>query len=177
MDKQSIKSIKLALVILLVTLTAAGSRAQSIGPAIFNATGNTFAKDDMIYEWSIGELALVETMINASGTITNGLLQPVIPTQIFTDGFVVFPTNILTPNGDGKNDTWVIKDLDRFPDNEVTLFDRAGRIVFTAKNYQNNWSGNLAGSPLAEDTYYYMIRLKKDGQNSLVKGFISIINN
>ena len=177
MDKQFIKSKKLVLVILLLIVTAVGSRAQSIGPAIVNASGNTFAQGDMIYEWSIGELALVETMINASGSITNGLLQPVIPTQIITDGFLVFPTNILTPNGDGKNDTWFIKDLERFPDNEVRVFDRAGRLVFNAKNYQNNWAGNLAGAPLAEDTYYYMIRLNKDGQNSVVKGFISIINN
>lgn len=177
MDKQFIKSKKHLLFILLIIFTAAGSRAQSIGPAIVNASGNTFAQDDMIYEWSIGELALVETMINGSGSITNGLLQPVLPTQIITDGFLLFPNNILTANGDGKNDTWVIKDLERFPDNEVTVFDRAGRVVFTAKNYQNDWTGNLTGLPLAEDTYYYIIKLKKGGQDGLIKGFISIINN
>ena len=177
MNKQFIKSKKLAFLLLLMLLTAAGSRAQSIGPAIFNATGNTFAQDDMIYEWSIGELALVETMINASGSITNGLLQPVLPTQIITDGFLLSPNNILTANGDGKNDAWVIKDLDRFPDNEVRVFDRAGRLVFNAKNYQNDWTGNLSGFPLSEDTYYYIITLRKDGKEEVVKGFISIIND
>ena len=175
-NKRFIKSQKLMFLLLLMLLTAAGSRAQSIGPAIFNATGNSFAQDDMIYEWSIGELALVETMINAKGSITNGLLQPVLPTQIITNGFLLFPNNILTANGDGKNDAWFIKDLDRFPDNEVRVFDRAGRLVFTAKNYQNDWTGNLSGFPLNEDTYYYVITLKKDGKDGVVKGFISIIN-
>jgi len=40
MSKAFIKSKKLILVILLILISAAGSRAQSIGPAIFNATGN-----------------------------------------------------------------------------------------------------------------------------------------
>ena len=175
MNKHLIKLKKLALVILLMIVTAAGSRAQSVGPAIINATGNTFAHEGMIYEWSIGELALVETMINTSGSITNGLLQPVIPTQIITDGFLVVPNNILTDNGDKKNDVWFIKDLDRFPDNEVKVFDRAGRVVFNAKNYQNDWAGTHSGIRLPEDTYYYIITLKKDGKNGLVKGFITIL--
>ena len=177
MYKQLLKSKRLIVVFLLIIVTAAGSRAQSIGPAIVNAAGNTYAQGDMIYEWSLGELALVETMINASGSITNGLLQPVLPTQIITEGFPLFPNNILTHNGDGRNDVWFIKDLDRFPINEVMVFDRAGKVVFNSKNYQNDWTGTVAGAPLVEDTYFYIITLEKDGMKGIVRGFISIIND
>lgn len=121
-------------------------------------------------------MALVETMINSKVTVTNGLLQPVVNSQVITAGFVVNASNVLTPNGDGKNDTWVVKDLDRYPDNEVTVFDRAGRIVFQTKNYQNDWAGKLGGTVLSEDTYYYIIRIKKDGQVGNIKGFITILN-
>ena len=177
MNKQFIKSGKHIFFILLGVFIATVSQAQSIYSAIVNTSGNTFAKDGIFYEWSIGEVVIIETMINGSVSITNGLLQPVIPYQIITDGFLLTPNNILTANGDGKNDVWVIKDIEKYPDNEVTVFDRAGRVVFTAKNYQNDWRGYLSGFPLSEDTYYYIIKLKKGTQNGLLKGFITIINN
>ena len=160
----------------LILFAANSSRAQSIGAAIVNSTGSTNTQNDIIFEWSVGEMALVETMTAGKGSITNGLLQPVPSAQIITNGFTILPNNILTANADGKNDTWVIKYLERYPDNEVTVIDRAGRVVFKAKNYQNNWTGDLSGSPLAEDTYYYIIKLKKDGQDGLIKGFITILN-
>lgn len=160
----------------LIAFFVQNSRAQDIGPATVNAAGNTYTQNDIIYEWSIGEIALVETMISSKGSITNGLLQPVLSGQITTERLFIVPANILTANGDGKNDTWVIKDLDKYPDNEVTVFDRAGRIVFIAKNYQNDWTGTLSGHPLAEDAYYYIIKIKKAGKEDLTKGFITILN-
>ncbi len=39
--------------------------------------------------------------------------------------------NILSPNGDGINDIWVVKNIAFYPDNVVTVYDRAGKIVFT----------------------------------------------
>lgn len=164
-----------SLFILSILFIAGSSVAQTSIPGTINSAGNTHTENDMIFEWSIGELALVETMINNKGIITNGLLQPVLPIHMITEAFIVSPTNILTFNGDGINDVWVIKDLDKYSENEVTIFDRAGRVVFTTKNYQNTWNGTLADIPLAEDTYYYVITLKKDGQKGVVKGFITIV--
>jgi gliding motility-associated-like protein len=162
---------------LFMLFVAGKSHAQSTGQAVINATGNTYTQNTgIIFEWSVGELALVETMVNSHAIITNGVLQPVLPSQFITEGFSVLATNILSPNGDGKNDTWVIKDIERYPDNEVTVFDRSGRVVFQTKNYQNNWTGNFSGIPLAENTYYYTIKLKKGGKTGLIRGFITILN-
>lgn len=164
------------LFILLIICTGESSLAQNIGPAIVNTMGNTYTQAGITHEWSVGELALVETMINSEGSITNGLLQPILLSIVIASVPPILPTNILTANGDGKNDYWIIKDIEKYPDNEVTVFDRAGRIIFRAKNYQNNWTGNLSGLPLTEDTYYYIIKFKKDGKYELVKGFITILN-
>ncbi|HEY0246213.1 MAG TPA: gliding motility-associated C-terminal domain-containing protein, partial [Mucilaginibacter sp.] len=84
-------------------------------------------------------------------------------------------TNILSPNGDGKNDTWVIKELALYPNNTVTVYDRAGRIVYNKVNYTNDWGGTFQGSPLAEDTYYYVVNLGPD--RAQIRGFITIIRN
>ncbi|HVW15736.1 MAG TPA: MBG domain-containing protein, partial [Mucilaginibacter sp.] len=82
-------------------------------------------------------------------------------------------TNILTPNGDGKNDTWVVKDIDLYPNNTVSVYDRAGRLVYSKHGYQNDWDGTLKGSPLTQGTYYYTIDLGVAA--GVIKGFITII--
>ena len=84
-------------------------------------------------------------------------------------------TNILTPNGDGKNDYWVVKDIELYPNNTVTVFDRAGRIVYTKHNYGNTWDGTFNGSPLNEDTYYYLVDLGIGLPK--IKGYVTIVRN
>jgi gliding motility-associated-like protein len=161
---------------LFALFVAGKSQAQSTGQAAINTTGNTYTQNTgVIFEWSVGEMALVETMVTSRAIITNGVLQPVLPSQFITEGFSVLATNILSPNGDGENDNWVIKDIERYPDNEVTIFDRSGRLLFQTKNYQNNWTGSFSGVPLAEGTYFYTIKLKKAGKTGLIKGFITIL--
>jgi len=83
--------------------------------------------------------------------------------------------NVITPNGDGKNDYWVIKDINLYPQNNVTVFDKAGRIVYSKKGYNNEWDGTLNGSPLAQGTYYYVVDLGPNQKK--FKGFISILRN
>jgi gliding motility-associated-like protein len=84
-------------------------------------------------------------------------------------------TNIMSPNGDGVNDKWVIENLDLFPNNEVKVFDRAGRVIYSRKKYDNSWDATLRGLPLSEGTYYYIIDYYGDGK-SVKKGFITILN-
>lgn len=82
-------------------------------------------------------------------------------------------TNILTPNGDGINDRWQIKNIGRYPLNNVKIFDRNGKLIYTKSGYNNEWDGMLNGKILAQDTYYYMVDL---GDGSKVqKGFITIL--
>ncbi|WP_167343853.1 cadherin-like beta sandwich domain-containing protein [Flavobacterium aquidurense] len=87
----------------------------------------------------------------------------------------IIPTNIITPNGDGKNDFWIISGIDSYPNNSVKVFDRAARIVYSKNSYNNDWDGSYNGAPLTQDTYYYLIDLG-NGQ-SKIKGFITIIRD
>jgi gliding motility-associated-like protein len=83
--------------------------------------------------------------------------------------------NVMTPNGDGKNDYWVIKDIQLYPQNTVNIFDQGGRLVYSKHAYTNDWDGTYNGSPLAEGTYYYTVDL---GPNlAKFKGYISIVRN
>ena len=71
--------------------------------------------------------------------------------------------SFFSPNSDGVNDTWQVKEIDRYPDNQVWIFTRSGYEVFNTLNYRNNWSGTKDGTPLPEGSYYYRIDLDGNG--------------
>ncbi|MFM7021413.1 MAG: gliding motility-associated C-terminal domain-containing protein [Flavobacteriales bacterium] len=71
---------------------------------------------------------------------------------------IVFPDGI-TPNGDGKNDTWVIDLIEQFPQCKVEIFNRWGQQVFQSVGYTKNWDGLFNNIPLPVGTYYYIIDL------------------
>jgi gliding motility-associated-like protein len=78
----------------------------------------------------------------------------------------VLPSEAFTPNGDGINDTWNIVDIEKFPNTSVRVFNRWGHLVFSAKNYLNDWAGNYSdfNSILPESSsYYYQIDYGTDG--------------
>ncbi|MDO3624657.1 cadherin-like beta sandwich domain-containing protein [Mucilaginibacter sp. BT774] len=83
--------------------------------------------------------------------------------------------NILTPNGDGKNDYWVIKDIELYPQNNVIVFDKRGKVVYSKRHYDNEWDGTLNGHPLAEGTYYFVVDLGPNLRK--FKGSINILRN
>lgn len=74
-----------------------------------------------------------------------------------------FIPNAITPNGDGYNDTWYIRDLERYPDNEVRIINRWGDQVFFQQPYANNWEGTWKNELLPGATYYYIIKIKHQG--------------
>ncbi|MCV9928594.1 cadherin-like beta sandwich domain-containing protein [Flavobacterium sp. LS1R49] len=99
----------------------------------------------------------------------------VVVNRAYVTPGAVIANNILTPNGDGKNDYWEVKNIDLYPNNSVRVYDRAGRIVYSKNGYNNEWDGSYNGSPLTENTYYYLIDLGTGLPN--IKGFITILRD
>lgn len=81
-------------------------------------------------------------------------------------------SNFLSPNNDGINDFWVIKNLDLYTQNEVSVFDSNGNVIFTKRNYTNDWNGASVASRLATGVYYYKVVV--DGE--VFTGSISVVN-
>jgi gliding motility-associated-like protein len=82
------------------------------------------------------------------------------------DTITVNVSEAITPNGDGINDTWMIYNIESYPNSIVRVFNLWGTQVFYAQNYQNNWDGSFknASSTLPESTsYYYEIDLNGNG--------------
>ncbi len=85
----------------------------------------------------------------------------------------VRPYTILTPNNDGKNDTWKIDNIAAYPDNEVLVYNKQGQLIYSQINYQQDWRGNFNGQILNTGTYYYQIKLGSG--KATIKGSLSII--
>jgi gliding motility-associated-like protein len=85
--------------------------------------------------------------------------------------------NVITPNGDGVNDGWVIDGIEEFPDNTIQLFNRWGDKVNAFERYNNTtqiWKGdNFKHEPLPDGTYYYIVTIKDGGTRTgwvLIRG-------
>lgn len=87
----------------------------------------------------------------------------------------LIPNNVITPNGNGKNDVWIIQNIDYYPNNKVQVFDRAGRIVFSTSNYKNDWDATYNGIPLAQAAYFYVIDMGKG--YGLIRGTVNVIRD
>ncbi|NRB82702.1 MAG: gliding motility-associated C-terminal domain-containing protein [Winogradskyella sp.] len=71
--------------------------------------------------------------------------------------------DVLTPNGDGINDTWIIINAERFPSANIKVYNRWGKEVFSTKGYNNDWNGSYNGDTLPTGSYYYSIDQNGDG--------------
>ena len=67
--------------------------------------------------------------------------------------------NSFSPNGDGVNDLWKVRGLEKFPGSSVKVFTRAGQLVFESKQPYVYFDGKYRGQPLPVGTYYYIINL------------------
>lgn len=109
------------------------------------------------------------TVTTAEGCVS----EQQITVEVNHDFKLLQATNILSPNGDGVNDRFIIRNIDLYPNNTVRIFDRLGRILYSKSNYLDEWDGTYQGSTLPEDTYYYIVDF---GQNKIrMKGFISLL--
>ena len=77
--------------------------------------------------------------------------------------------NVLSPNNDGLNDVFTIKNIEHHPNSIVTILDRWGRKVYENKNYNNEWKAEGT----SDGTYFYVIEVTND---KTYNGFISIFH-
>ena len=150
-----------------VTITAnPGTQIARYSTAQLTASGApNYAWDDSagvispLNGASITVKPTVNTTYRVTGSNAEGCTADTTITVQLSAGVLAEAVNILTPNGDGKNDRWIVWNINRYPENTVSVFDRSGRLVFRQRNYSNNWDGTFNGKPLQEGAYYYVIEL------------------
>ncbi|MFC2132581.1 T9SS type B sorting domain-containing protein [Bacteroidota bacterium] len=89
------------------------------------------------------------------------------------DPFLGIPS-AFTPNNDGINDLWDIKNVDDYPNIIIKVFDSYGKLIYTSPTgYPSPWDGTTNGKSLPTNSYYYVIDLGTGAD--FLKGAITII--
>jgi len=134
--------------------------------------------EDYKYEWSINNATTPEIYLSdlqpgvynitlwvssCADTVSSTM------TLIVNDCNLKIP-NVITPNGDGRNDRFVISGLENYPSSQLFIYDRNGNLVYKALDYKNDWDANQ----IPAGTYFYQLLLN-DGKNSEKNGILTII--
>ena len=92
-------------------------------------------------------------------------------TVVLQDTFKV--PNVITVNGDGINDQWIIPNTySRNKDINVLIYNAKGEVILNVKDYQNNWPESTTAFSKQNMVFYYKIKTDKE---VLKQGTITII--
>ena len=131
------------------------------------------------YEWSNGETSSFnENLLNQYYSV---LITDVLGCNGTDSVFItknlegcIEPVNAFSPNDDNYNDTWVIDNMDLYPDANVQIFNRWGNIVHEQTGLYEPWDGFVRGAPAPSELYYWIINLNFPDREVL-KGNITIV--
>ena len=99
--------------------------------------------------------------VNPSAITVTFKCDPEIYDVEFYDGF--------SPNNDGRNETFVIKDIRTlYPDYRIEIFNRWGNSIFLGSASTPDWNGELDGNgkQLPAGVYYFVLHFNKDDRKS-----------
>ncbi|MDZ4663649.1 MAG: gliding motility-associated C-terminal domain-containing protein [Bacteroidota bacterium] len=145
------------------------------------------ASGGITYTWSTGEtqpsIAITQTssvaqVYNVYVTNGDGCSKYASFTTNYNDKCKeVIVIKGITPNSDGENDQLYIENIENYPDNVVSIYNRWGVMLYTQKGYDNttkSWPSKTQNN-LASGTYYYVVELGPG--NDVKKGWIEIFSN
>ncbi len=142
----------------------AASVAGGVAPySYYWSNGDTTAFVDQL---AAGEyLVVITDHNNCVSTITVTLTQPDILEM--PQGF--------SPNADGENDFFVVHGIKSYPDNNITVFNRWGNIVYQKDGYADEWYGeNNAGEALPDATYFVILKAMVAGKEVVLQGYVDL---
>lgn len=132
------------------------------------------------YQWfingnlinSTAELTInQETEIELIGTFNGCEISKIFTVSYTPQAFNIVIPNTITPNNDGKNDTWIITEEFAYKnDIEIVIFSSNQQVIFKTNNYQNNWPIE----PIATNNKIFYYKILKNN-STLQQGTISVI--
>ena len=118
--------------------------------------------------------AMESGLILASATVEAASTDPNLKDNTAVDQKEIMDIkipNVFTPNGDGVNDIFEIRGIDKYAENRLTIVNRWGDMVYQKNNYLNEWNGNS----LLDATYFYVLEVKSiTGNWKALKGYVTL---
>jgi len=87
--------------------------------------------------------------------------------------------NIITPNGDGQNEVFVVPGIDVFEDASVLIYDRWGKLIYENSSYdagtgESTVSQGFSADGFSDGTYVYIINI--DSGECVTQGSLQVID-
>lgn len=86
--------------------------------------------------------------------------------------YVLDYPRFFTPNGDGQNDLWIIKNIEQMPDYTISIFNRYGKLLKQMNQNNSGWNGIFNSQQMPSDDYWFTL-LFVDGKS--IKGHFSLV--
>jgi gliding motility-associated-like protein len=161
-----------------ITSNDLNATSPSIISGPINGTATINASNNLVYTANpnyVGTDIITYTICDA---FCANICDTAVVTITVSREIVIEVPGGFTPNGDNINDIFVIQGLDQYPNNELTIYNRWGSIVYSAKPYNNDWDGKSTGSGVimgdyvTTGTYFYVLKLSEDQEP--LKGSLEI---
>ena len=139
----------------------------------YDASGNPQDSAFVLVDDALDSLA---TFIGPSGNFQAGLTQGDMDIYVidqcgaegtFNVSVIACDTeipNVFSPNGDSMNDFFRIPGIEGFPNSKLEIYNRWGNVIYQSNDYGGGWDGRINNEPVADGTYYYILR-RSDGEN------------
>jgi gliding motility-associated-like protein len=83
----------------------------------------------------------------------------------------VFESSVITLNGDGINDRLVIQNFETYGKCDIYVYNSRGILIFSQKDYQNDWDMSIKGRILETGGYFYVA----ETESGVFRGSFSIL--
>jgi len=125
----------------------------------YSVDGLTFQDSNVFYNVPAGlRTAFVQEKNGCGGTTLNFVV-------------IVFP-EFFTPNNDSFNDLWEVTGMENYPQAQITIFDRYGKLVAQLNSSKMSWDGTFNKTPLPASDYWYAMKI--DNNHPILRGHFSL---
>ena len=135
--------------------------------------GSTVTIDASEFMDLVGSYTIYYNSTDSNGNVALEVTRTV---EVIDRNATVEVSNGFSPNGDAIADTWVIENLQNYPNHMVVVYNRWGNKVFEAQDYRNNWEGTSQTSSsrkLPVGPYLYVIQFN-DSETKPLQGWVYI---
>lgn len=134
------------------TLTAGAGDDNN---ASFMIKDDSVLRTAAVFDYQVKKLYTIHVTANDG---KGGTVEKTIEVNIIPDPNNFSSLNYISPNGDGKNDVWTIRNVEVYKDFTVNIFNDAGNLIYNTTNYQNDWNGTYQGKELPVGVYYFLVK-------------------
>lgn len=118
--------------------------------------GHGFGESDVFEHARYSTTYHIQVKDAAAGCLTD--------TTITTPDCIIEIPIFFTPNGDGINDLYIVKNLDKFLVYKLRIYDRYGKFLYQQDETNGPWDGTYLGHPMPSTDYWYTLDIEEEDE-------------